>query len=85
MALKEVYDPNSNVNNTEENKSKNTKNKLNLKQRESGSRLNPEGPGYVLTVPSEETCQGSREGIATHAVVAICARDMSAVISDHPP
>ena len=48
------------------------------------NKSNPEGQGYVLLAPSEETCPGSREGIATHAVVAVCARDMSvgAVISE---
>ena len=41
------------------------------------NKSNPEGQGYVLPAPSEETCPGSSEGIATHAVDTICARDMS--------
>ena len=51
------------------------------------NKSNPEGQGYVLPAPSEETCPRSREGISTHAVVANCARDKSvgAVISDQPP
>ena len=50
-------------------------------------RTNPEGQGYVLPAPSDATCPVSREGIATHGVMAICARDMrvGAVISDQPP
>ena len=40
-----------------------------------------------LPATDRETCSRGREGLLTHAVVAISAQDMSvgAVISDHPP
>ena len=53
---------------------------------ESETRLSPDRASYVLPVPSKETCQGGREGISTHAVESIRARDMSVggVICDQP-
>ena len=51
------------------------------------SQPNPEGHGEALPATDRETCSWGREGLVTHAAVAISARDMSvgAVIGDHPP
>ena len=40
------------------------------------SKLNPEGQGEALPVTDRETCSRGREGLVTHAVVAISAQDM---------
>ena len=47
---------------------------------------NPDGKVEVLQAPSEKTCHGSREGLETHAVVALSARDMSVgvVMGEYP-
>ena len=86
-ALKEIYDPNSNVNNEKANKDTNSQIDSIIDTIDCETIPTPEKQGNVLPAPSEETCPGSREGIATHAIVAICAQDMSvgAVISDHNP
>ena len=85
--LKEIYEPNSNVNNKKANKNTNSKIGSIIDTMDCENKPNPEGQGYLLPAPSKETCPRSREGIATHAVVAICALNMNvgAVIIDHPP
>ena len=40
---------------------------------ESENKLNQEGTSCVLPAPSEETCQGGREGNTTPAVEGILA------------
>ena len=41
------------------------------------STPNPEGQGEALPATDRETCSRGREGLVTHVVVAISARDMS--------
>ena len=50
------------------------------------SKPNPAVQGEALTAPCEETCNRGQQGLVTHAVVVISARDMSVspVIDDHP-
>ena len=87
MAIKkDMNQIDSNVNSKKDNKSKSTHNELKLDTKDCETIQNPEGQGYFLPAPSKKTCPGSREGIATHAVAAFCARDMSVgeVISDQP-
>ena len=61
--------------------------KINAGTTDCESTPNPEGQGEALPATDKETCIRGREGLVTHAVVAISARDMSvgAVIGDHPP
>ena len=58
-----------------------------IENSKSESTPNPEGHGEALPATDRETCPRGREGLVTHAVVAISARDMSVgeLISDHPP
>ena len=58
-----------------------------IENSKSESTPNPEGHGEALPATDRETCPRGREGLLTHAVVAISARDMSVgeLISDHPP
>ena len=74
-ALKDLYNPKINVDN--DNKNNSTQYEYKLTKGESENKLNPEGTSCVLPVPSKETYQRGPSGITTHAVEAICARDMS--------
>ena len=84
-ALKDIYEPKSIVNKNKKNKTDKTVNQ-NKDTKDCENTPNPDGQGEVLPAPSEETCNRGREGLETHAVVAISARDMSvgAVIGDYP-
>ena len=55
-----------------------------IENSKSESTPNPEGHGEALSATDRETCPRGREGLVTHAVVAISARDMSVgeLISD---
>ena len=77
MALKHVH--------TENNKANQINEEDKLETIDSENSPNQKG-SEVPPVTREETCQGDREGITTHAVVANSARDISvgAGIGDYP-
>ena len=60
--------------------------KIKVNSTQNENKLNPEGPSCVLPAPSEKTCQGGCVGNVTHAVEAICARDIivGSVICHYP-
>ena len=70
-ALKDIYEPKKKVVN------KNIQNKIdstieiNADTIDCESTLNPEGQGEALPATDRETCSRGREGLVTHAVVAI--------------
>ena len=68
-ALKEIYEPKNNVNKTVIDIIDKTINP-NKDTKDFESTPNPEGKGEALPIPSEETCNRSREGLVTHAVLA---------------
>ena len=74
-------------NNKDVNKDLNKANEPYSIVRESENMQNPDRVSNVLPVPREETRQGGREGITTHAVEAYSAWDMCvrAVICNQPP
>ena len=75
-ALKEIYEPKTNVNKVVVNIIDKTINH-NKGTKYCESTPNLAGQGEALLAPSKETCNRSLEGLVTHADVAISAPDMS--------
>ena len=84
-AVKEIYEPNINVNNKKDNKKTDSNINTSLDTKDCENTPNPDGQGEVLPAPSEETWNRGCEGLETQAVVAISAWDIrvGAVIKDN--
>ena len=85
-ALKDIYDPKKDVVNENTPNHIPSTTDLIIDTVDCESTPNPEGQGEALPASDKETWPGGCEGLATQAVVATSALDMSVgvLIGDHP-